>query len=323
MGQQTIGAPQQPNQQAAFGQWTPAQYGKGIPPELLAGILNNGWRSGSDDGSSGQFTVQQGQPTYNSDPNGNPLPATTTPGEIDYHPQGQGPGENYYVYDPQGKFLRTDKGSKVQSYASGVLSVAGAALGMGMVGGAAGGAAAGADAAGSGAGVTGFGDAGTMYAGSDAAAAGSLGGGASIPYAGVGAAGAAGAGGGGAAFNPAMDSQLASDQLGITGSQSAADAAAAPIPSVTVNGVPGGSSINWGDVLKTGSKVYGQLAQQNQQGQMPVYSAAQDNRPPSFVGQAPGFAPIASQPKKSPMLGGLNNPWGSPYMLGLMGGLNG
>lgn len=41
-------------------------------------------------------------------------------------------------------------------------------------------------------------------------------------------------------FSPAADSQLASEQLGISGPQAAADAAAAPIPSVTVNGAPGG-----------------------------------------------------------------------------------
>lgn len=55
------------------------------------------------------------------------------------------------------------------------------------------------------------------------------------------AAGAAGGAAAGSIFNPAADSQLASSQLGITGGQAAADAAAAGIPSVTVNGVPTGS----------------------------------------------------------------------------------
>ncbi len=303
MGQQSNGAPPQANQQAAFNQWNPSQYGQGIPQDLLNGILNNGWRTAPNadySGSVGQFTVQQGQPQYSSDPNGNPLPTTYSPTEIAYHPQGQGPTESYPVYDSNGKFLRTEQGSNIQGYASGVLSVIGAAMGMGALGAAAGAA----------------GDAGSAggFVGEGAASGvpewdGAL---ANTPSWTAGA----------PAFNAAKDSQLASDQLGITGAQSGADAAAAPIPSVTVNGVPGGNPISLSDALKIGSKVYGQMGQQHQQAQTPVWTPAQDNRPPSFVGQTPGFAPIASPPKRNPMLGGLNNPW-SPYLGGLMGGMNG
>lgn len=313
------------DQQAAFGAWTPDKWGTGLSPELLRGITQQGWTMapGADmNGSVAQFNVSKGQPTYDTDADGHPLPATAAPTEIAYHPQGQGAGENYYIYDGDtGKFLRNEKGSGIMSYAQGIGAVAGAGLGFGALGAAAGGGAAagagGGAATGAGGGVTGFGDAGTMYAGSNAADAASLGGGGSM-YGGAGA----GMGGGAAAFSPAGDSQLASTQLGITGDQAAADAAAGPIPSVTVNGAPsgyGGPSLT--DALRTASKVYGQMGQQHSQAQMPVYSSSQDQRPSTFLAPTPGFAPIASQLKRAPMLGGLNGPW-NPYMTGLMGGNN-
>lgn len=84
------------------------------------------------------------------------------------------------------------------------------------------------------------------YAGLDAASAATLGGGASGAYGGglAAASGALGSGAGGSVFNPAVDSQLANTQLGITGSQAAADAAAGAIPSVTVNGAPAGNLLS-------------------------------------------------------------------------------
>jgi hypothetical protein len=85
---------------------------------------------------------------------------------------------------------------------------------------------------------------------------------------------------------------------------------------------PAGGGISLSDALKTASKVYGQMGQQQTaQSQTPI-PGLQDNRPSSYVGPAPGYAAIASPPTKSPMLGGLNNPW-SPYMVGLMGNRNG
>lgn len=327
-------------------QWGPANYGSGLPPELLARINANAGAPlvlGDVSGSApAQFVVQPGQ-SHSVDYGENSSGMVTDPSEIQYHPQGQGAGENFYRYDANtGNYLGSQKGSGIMSGWQGLLAVAGAGAGFGALGAAAGGAGAaagtGAGATG-GAGVTGFGDAGTMYAGGNAADAATLGGGGSM-YGGAGAAGTAGMGGGAAAFNPAMDSQLASTQLGITGDQAAADAAATATPSVTVNGA---SSGNWlsnmmptggvsnpytsggpslTDALRTASKVYGQMGQQRtQQAQMPLMGM-QDNRPSSFVGQAPGYAPIASPPKRSPMLGGLNNPW-SPYMVGLMGSTNG
>lgn len=97
----------------------------------------------------------------------------------------------------------------------------------------------------------------------------------------------------------------------------------------SVNGgaaLSSGGGLSLSDALKAASKVYGQIGQQQTaQAQTPLSSfpGVQSNGPSSYVGQAPGFGAIASEPKKSPMLGGLNNPWGSPYMVGLMGNRNG
>lgn len=144
--------------------------------------------------------------------------------------------------------------------------------------------------------------------------------------------GAMPAAGAAAAFNPAADSQLASEQLGITGSQAAGDAANAAIPSVTVNGTPSslwGSlfpntgtdtlSSPWSDIgQKLLTKAGTSLLSRGASGLMGgggggsglSLSLPQTNQPSTFVGQAPGYYSIASAPK-------------NPYMLGLMGGNSG
>lgn len=175
----------------------------GIGQDVLSRMQNTQmWDPSGGNGSGGSWGVEGGEPIYGSDPNGNPLPVTYGEKRLVWHPAGQGPGEQYPTFDPvTGEFKGYQTGSKVQSYASGIASVAGAGLGFGMIGGAAGAAGAaggGAEAAG-GAGVTGFGDAGTMYAGADAASAGSLGGGYSLAGGGAAAMGAGAAGGGGGA----------------------------------------------------------------------------------------------------------------------------
>lgn len=139
-----------------------------------------------------------------------------------------------------------------------MLAAGGAGAGAGAAGGFAGGGAGAADAAaaaaaesaaagGAGAGLGGA-EIGAANALSDAAAYGGL---SSSAWegAGLGAAGA-GAGAAGAVFNPAVDSQLASTQLGITGSQAAADAAAAGIPSVSISNLASTNPGLWDSLVQ-------------------------------------------------------------------------
>lgn len=84
--------------------------------------------------SGGKWTWEKGQTVFGSDPNGNPTGPVTAPGFLAFHPAGQGPGEDYYKYDENtGAYAGSEKGSKVQSYASGVLSVAAFAVGANAI----------------------------------------------------------------------------------------------------------------------------------------------------------------------------------------------
>jgi hypothetical protein len=192
------------------------------------------------------------------------------------------------------------------------------------------GAAAGAGGAGgAGAGVGGIVD-GTAagYAGLDAAGASTLGGGASVG----GGSALGGLGAAGAAFNPAVDSQLANSQLGITGSQAAADAGTSAIPSVTVNGAPSSmwsslfpntgtdtlsspwEKIGQSMLKKAGTSllnkgISGLAGGGGSPGGLSL-SLPQSTGPSTSVSPAPGYYSIASTPK-------------NPYTLGLMRGSNG
>lgn len=165
----------------------------GIGQDVLSRMKNTSmWDPSGGNGSGGSWGYEGGETTYGSDPNGNPTGATTAPRFLVYHPQGQGVGEQYPYFDPNtGEFKGYRTGSKVQSYASGVLSVLGAGLGFGAIGaeaGAAGAAAGGGAEAGAG------------------AAAGGTGAGAATTAAGSGGLGSilSGIGGGGSSISPSM-----------------------------------------------------------------------------------------------------------------------
>lgn len=105
--------------QQQWNNWTPDKWQTGLSPEMLDGVVNKGWLTAPNT----DLSSNKGISVFSRNPN---------TGEIAFNPQGHGAGEDYYVYDGNtGKYLRTEKGAKVQSYASGVLSVLGAAAGMG------------------------------------------------------------------------------------------------------------------------------------------------------------------------------------------------
>lgn len=193
------------------------------------------------------YQIRPEYPVYDGQGDSGAMPSNTASGYSAW----DGKSDKYQRYDANGNYqgdYAIDSSSPWATYGW-IIPAAFSGGALAGVGGLGAGAAAeggfGAAGAAGGAGITGFGDAGLMYGGLDAGAAGSLGGGASVLGgsslgsfgAGTAAMGAGAEGLGGASdiFNPAVDSQLASTQLGITGSQAAADAAAAQIPSVSLS----------------------------------------------------------------------------------------
>lgn len=239
-----------PNPESWFGsqaQATPtgplgaAASSKKLPQDVLdyfagqaASALSNPSFTGSD-GLVYNRLVSSGNGGEN-DPGGSPTPEgyyATEPGKVN-------PGDQYNRYNAGGDYVGTmvtpkhdnGMGMLIAGIATALTMGAGGAV-MGAMGGAAEGAGAGTAAMGAGAAAPEAGGLGSAFS--------SLGGiGADVAPDVASLMGpAAAAEGANVAFNAAKDSQLASDQLGITGAQSAADAAAGGIPTVTVNGAPG------------------------------------------------------------------------------------
>lgn len=96
--------------------------------------------------SGGDYVFGQSTGGHSVDTGENSSSWVQDPAILEYHPPGQGPGENYYTYDETtGKYLGTQKGSGIMPYAEGILGVLGAGVGFGAIGAAAGGAGAAAD----------------------------------------------------------------------------------------------------------------------------------------------------------------------------------
>jgi hypothetical protein len=204
---------------------------------------------------AGSYVLPGGNAAFGTKPYG--VVSGSQDGGYSYVPMnGQQKNATNYMYNPDGSFNYSYKNTPIMSPAAGLASVVGAGLGFGAIGALAAG---GAGAAGLGEGA----NIGAANALSDAAAYNSLPGTAFAPSTGglsTATMGAGAAGLGGASevapgvFNPAVDSQLASSQLGITGTQAAAGAA---VPSVTVNGVPGMNNF----LPSTGGLSLGQIGQ--------------------------------------------------------------
>lgn len=245
MGQQVPGGSAPTGQPAAFS-YTP---GQALPADVLAYLKTAGPKVGGALQSTNGYTFA---PTFS----GGAASAADGNTRGDFAGVGINDGkqwyngQNEYKYNADGTYggfnpiEDPSKSNWVDKYGPIIAAVGPLGLGFGLAAAGVGAAGAGAGAAGGaglGAGAATGADMSAFYGGLDAGA--TLGGGATAGEIGVGtAAMGAGAGAGegaaaaGSVFNPAVDSQLASTQLGITGAQAGADAAAAGIPSVSIPG---------------------------------------------------------------------------------------